>query len=98
MNTEGSGTETHLGTRTARWYGDQLLAAAQAEPQVYQALMSVVGLAAPSHTLFTPALLSRVFRREELSQSFDRLPPRFEPTHVHKTITQEIASVAGKDR
>lgn len=82
----------------ARWYVDQLLAASQAQPQVYQALMAAVGMATPSHTLLTPALLSRVFRREAINQPFDMLPPHFEPAYIHKTITQEIASVAGKDQ
>lgn len=98
MNVESSGAAADLGTRMARWYVDQLLAASQAQPQVYQALMAAVGMATPSHTLLTPALLSRVFRREAINQPFDMLPPHFEPAYIHKTITQEIASVAGKDQ
>jgi hypothetical protein len=97
MNAEAA--KSGLGVRAARWYGDHLLAAAQAEPQVYQALMAAVGLAAPARTLLVPSLLAQVFRRATLNPPFEMLPPMFEPSHVHKTITQEIASVAGsKDR
>lgn len=88
---------TGLSARVASWYGGQVLAAAPADARVYQALLTAAGLTAPARSLLHPALLFRVFRRGRLRQPFNTLPPLFEPTHVHKTITQEIASISGSN-
>jgi hypothetical protein len=97
MHIEGASTGDDFGTWAARWYGGHLLAAAPSDPHIYEVLIAALGAASPARTLFAPALLARLLRRADAAGSFDSQPPIFEPTYVHKTITQEIASVAGKD-
>lgn len=95
MHTQGS--ERHFGAYIARRYGGHLLRVAQSDAQVYQALIAVTGLAAPARTLLSPALLPHILRRVVAPLPFDSLPPVFEPAYRHKTITQEMASIASKD-
>lgn len=74
---------------------DHLLAAAHTRPEVFQHLLAVAGHITTPRALLQPVLLREALRPLPDSTPFDPQPPGFEPSYVHKTITQEISAIVG---